>query len=475
MDRNIYQNPLNTRYASYEMSNIFSEQVKFETFRRLWIELAKAEKDLGLDIKDEQIKEMEDNISNIDFDLAAKYEKELRHDVMAHIRTYAEVAPQAGPIIHLGATSCYVTDNTDIILMKKALEIVENKLAILISHLSKFALKYKDLPTLGYTHYQPAQLVTVGKRASLWIQDLLLDLVEIKYRKENLKLRGVKGTTGTQASFLDLFDGDHEKVKELNKKIVKNLGFNEAIPVSGQTYTRKIDYQVLQALAGIAQSAHKMTNDIRLLQNRKEIEEPFEKTQVGSSAMAYKRNPMRSERISSLAKYVMSLSMNPQLVQATQWLERTLDDSANKRISVPEAFMAVDAILDIAINVADGLVVYENQIKAHVNEELPFMATENILMEAVKKGGDRQELHEKIREYSMIAGKRVKEEGKNNNLLELLEKDEAFGLNKEELDSLLDGSLYIGRCPEQVVEFIEEEVKPIIEGYNTEYSVDLKV
>ncbi|MDD7464010.1 MAG: adenylosuccinate lyase [Anaerococcus sp.] len=475
MDRNIYQNPLNTRYASYEMSNIFSEQVKFETFRRLWIELAKAEKDLGLDIKDEQIKEMEDNISNIDFDLAAKYEKELRHDVMAHIRTYAEVAPQAGPIIHLGATSCYVTDNTDIILMKKALEIVENKLAILISHLSKFALKYKDLPTLGYTHYQPAQLVTVGKRASLWIQDLLLDLVEIKYRKENLKLRGVKGTTGTQASFLDLFDGDHEKVKELNKKIVKNLGFNEAIPVSGQTYTRKIDYQVLQALAGIAQSAHKMTNDIRLLQNRKEIEEPFEKTQVGSSAMAYKRNPMRSERISSLAKYVMSLSMNPQLVQATQWLERTLDDSANKRISVPEAFMAVDAILDIAINVADGLVVYENQIKSHVNEELPFMATENILMEAVKKGGDRQELHEKIREYSMIAGKRVKEEGKNNNLLELLEKDEAFGLNKEELDSLLDGSLYIGRCPEQVVEFIEEEVKPIIVGYNTEYSVDLKV
>lgn len=475
MDRNIYQNPLNTRYASYEMSNIFSEQVKFETFRRLWIELAKAEKDLGLDIKDEQIKEMEDNISNIDFDLAAKYEKELRHDVMAHIRTYAEVAPQAGPIIHLGATSCYVTDNTDIILMKKALEIVENKLAILISHLSKFALKYKDLPTLGYTHYQPAQLVTVGKRASLWIQDLLLDLVEIKYRKDNLKLRGVKGTTGTQASFLDLFDGDHKKVKELNKKIVKSLGFNEAIPVSGQTYTRKIDYQVLQALAGIAQSAHKMTNDIRLLQNRKEIEEPFEKTQVGSSAMAYKRNPMRSERISSLAKYVMSLSMNPQLVQATQWLERTLDDSANKRISVPEAFMAVDAILDIAINVADGLVVYENQIKSHVNEELPFMATENILMEAVKKGGDRQELHEKIREYSMIAGKRVKEEGKNNNLLELLEKDEAFGLNKEELDSLLDGSLYIGRCPEQVVEFIEEEVKPIIVGYNTEYSVDLKV
>lgn len=475
MDRNIYQNPLNTRYASYEMSHIFSEQVKFETFRRLWIELAKAEKDLGLDISEIQIKEMEDNVSNIDFDLAAKYEKELRHDVMAHIKTYAEIAPSAGPIIHLGATSCYVTDNTDIILTKKALEVVEKKLAILISHLSNFALEYKELPTLGYTHYQPAQLVTVGKRACLWIQDFLLDLVEIKYRKENLKLRGVKGTTGTQASFLDLFDGDHEKVKELNKKIVSSLGFDHAIAVSGQTYTRKIDYQVLQALAGIAQSAHKMTNDIRLLQNRKEIEEPFEKTQVGSSAMAYKRNPMRSERISSLAKYVMSMSMNPQLVQATQWLERTLDDSANKRMSVPESFMAVDAILDIAINVADGLVVYENQIKAHVNEELPFMATENILMEAVKRGGDRQELHEKIREYSMIAGKRVKEEGKNNNLLELLEKDQAFGLNKEDLDSLLDASLYIGRCPEQVEEFIEEEVNPLIKDYDTDYCVDLKV
>jgi adenylosuccinate lyase len=359
--------------------------------------------------------------------------------------------------------------------MKKALEMVEKKLAILISHLSKFALEYKALPTLGYTHYQPAQLVTVGKRASLWIQDFLLDLVEIKYRKENLKLRGVKGTTGTQASFLDLFDGDHEKVKQLNEKIVKGLGFDQAIAVSGQTYTRKIDYQVLQALAGVAQSAHKMTNDIRLLQNRKEIEEPFEKTQVGSSAMAYKRNPMRSERISSLAKYVISLSLNPQLVQATQWLERTLDDSANKRMSVAESFMAVDAILDIAINVADGIVVYENQIKAHVNEELPFMATENILMEAVKRGGDRQELHEKIREYSMQAAKRVKEEGKNNNLLELLEKDPAFNLNKDELNQLLDGSLYIGRSAEQVEEFIKEEVNPIIKDYNTEYSVDLKV
>ncbi|MDU5363665.1 MAG: lyase family protein, partial [Finegoldia magna] len=328
---------------------------------------------------------------------------------------------------------------------------------------------------LGYTHYQPAQLVTVGKRATLWIQDFLMDLEEVIYRKENLKLRGVKGTTGTQASFLKLFDNDHAKVKELEKKIVKDMGFDSAVSVSGQTYTRKIDYHVLQVLSSIAQSAHKMTNDIRLLQNRKELEEPFEKTQIGSSAMAYKRNPMRCERISSLAKYVMSLVQNPQFVASTQWLERTLDDSANKRMSVPESFMAVDSILEIAINVTDGLVVYENQIKSHVNEELPFMATENILMEAVKRGGDRQELHEKIREYSMVAGRRVKEEGLDNNLLELLEKDEAFNLNKDDLNSLLDGKLYIGRCPEQVVEFIEEDVKPVISKYDTEYSVDLKV
>ncbi|MDU5588227.1 MAG: lyase family protein, partial [Finegoldia magna] len=342
-------------------------------------------------------------------------------------------------------------------------------------HLSDFAIKYKDLPTLGYTHYQPAQLVTVGKRATLWIQDFLMDLEEVIYRKENLKLRGVKGTTGTQASFLKLFDNDHDKVKELQKKIVKEMGFDSAVSVSGQTYTRKIDYHVLQVLSSIAQSAHKMTNDIRLLQNRKELEEPFEKTQIGSSAMAYKRNPMRCERISSLSKYVMSLVQNPQFVASTQWLERTLDDSANKRMSVPESFMAVDSILEIAINVTDGLVVYENQIKSHVNEELPFMATENILMEAVKRGGDRQELHEKIREYSMIAGRRVKEEGLDNNLLELLEKDEAFNLDKDDLNSLLDGKLYIGRCPEQVVEFIEEDVKPVISKYDTEYSVDLKV
>lgn len=475
MNRDIYQNPLNTRYSSYEMTNLFSEQVKFETFRSLWLELARAEKKLGLDITDEQINQLEDNISNIDFDLAAKYEKELRHDVMAHIKTYGQVAPKAAGIIHLGATSCYVDDNADIIIIKKALEIIENKLAILINHLSSFALKYKDLPTLGYTHYQPAQMVTVGKRACLWVQDFLMDLIEIKYRKENLVLRGVKGTTGTQASFLELFDGDHEKIKELDRLIVNSFGFEKSISVSGQTYTRKIDFQILQALAGIAQSAHKMTNDIRLLQNRKELEEPFEKSQVGSSAMAYKRNPMRSERISSLSKYVISLSLNPQLIDSTQWLERTLDDSANRRMSIPESFMAVDAILEIAINVTDGLVVYENQIKSHVNEELPFMATENILMEAVKRGGNRQVLHEKIREYSMLAAKRVKEEGLDNNLLELLEKDKEFGLEKEDLDKLLDGRLYIGRCPQQVEEFIINEVYPVINDYNTEYHVDLKV
>lgn len=475
MDRNIYQNPLTTRYASYEMLNIFSEQVKFETFRRLWLQLAKAEKELGLPITDKQIKELEENISNIDFDIASKYENELRHDVMAHIKTYASAAPNAGSIIHLGATSCYVNDNTDIILMKKALQIIENKLAILINNLSKFAIDYKDLPTLGYTHFQPAQLVTVGKRACLWIQDFLMDLNEIKYRKENLKLRGIKGTTGTEASFLRLFDGDHDKVKLLNDKIVKSFGFKESIAVSGQTYTRKIDFQVIQALSGIAQSAHKMTNDIRLLQNKKEIEEPFEENQVGSSAMAYKRNPMRSERISSLCKYVISLSINPQLVQATQWLERTLDDSASKRITIPEIFLTVDAILDLAINLSNGLVVYEKQIINHVQEELPFMATENILMEAVKKGGDRQYLHEKIRHYSMIASKNVKMYGNKNNLLELLLEDDEFGLNKEQLEQLLNSSHYIGRSVEQVEEFIKKEVIPVIDSYKKTYNVDIKV
>lgn len=475
MRLDIYQSPLNTRYASYEMSHVFSDETKFQTFRKLWVELAKAEKELGLNISDEQIKELEDNIENIDFDRAKEYEKKLRHDVMAHVKTYGEAAKKAAGIIHLGATSCYVTDNTDIIQMRMAMEIIERKLAILISNLSKFAKKYKNLPTLGYTHYQVAQLVTVGKRATMWIQDFLMDLEEIRCRKENLQLRGAKGTTGTQASYMKLFNNDEKKVKELDEKIVHALGFKSALPITGQTYTRKIDYFVLQNLSSIAQSAHKMTNDIRLLQNRKEIEEPFEKSQVGSSAMAYKRNPMRCERISSLSKYVINIVQNPAFVESTQWLERTLDDSANKRLSVPEAFLATDAILDIAINVTDGLVVYKKVIEAHVKEELPFMATENILMEAVKRGGNRQDLHEKIREYSMMAAKRVKEEGLDNNLLSLLENDSDFKMTKEDMENIMDPKNYIGRAPSQVDEFIDKCVVPVISQYDTDYKVELNV
>lgn len=475
MRLDIYQNPLNTRYASYEMSNIFSDETKFRTFRKLWVELARAEKELGLEISDSQIKELEDNIDNIDFELAKEYEKKLRHDVMAHVNTYGDVAKGAKGIIHLGATSCYVTDNTDIIQMKMAMELTAKKLATLISNLSKFAMEYKELPTLGYTHFQVAQLVTVGKRATMWIQDFLMDLEEIEYRLENLSLRGAKGTTGTQASYMKLFNDDEEKVKELDDKIVKALGFKSALPITGQTYTRKIDYTVLQALSGIAQSAHKMTNDIRLLQNMKELEEPFESTQVGSSAMAYKRNPMRCERVSSLSKYVINISQNPALVESTQWLERTLDDSANKRLAVPEAFLAVDAILDILINVSDGIVVYKSVIEKHIKEELPFMATENILMEAVKRGGDRQEIHEKIRNYSMQAAKRVKEEGLENNLLELLEKDSDFKMTSSDIENILDSRNYIGRSASQVEEFIKNYVDPIISKYNTNYSVELNV
>lgn len=473
--RNIYQSLLNTRYSSYEMSHIFSDETKFHTFRRLWTELARAEKELGLNITEEQVRELEENIENIDFERAKEYEKLLRHDVMAHVKTYGEVAPKASGIIHLGATSCYVTDNTDIIQMKMALQLVVKKLAILINNLAKFANKYKSLPTLGYTHYQVAQLVTVGKRASMWIQDFLMDLEEVEYRIDNLKLRGAKGTTGTQASYMKLFDNDEETVKELDRKIVKALGFKKSLPITGQTYTRKIDFQVLEVLSSIAQSAHKMTNDIRLLQNRKEIEEPFEKTQVGSSAMAYKRNPMRSERISSLAKYVINITQNPAMVESTQWLERTLDDSANKRLSIPEAFLAVDAILEIAINVTDGLVVYEKVIEKHVMEELPFMATENILMEAVKKGGNRQQLHEKIRKYSMKAAKRVKEEGLDNNLLELLKNDKSFMMDEEDFKDIMNPLNYIGRSQSQVEEFLINEVYPAIEKYNTDYKVELNV
>lgn len=475
MDRELYNSPLNTRYASREMSHIFSDIEKFKTFRILWTELAKAEMELGLGISLDQIKELEENIDNIDFEKAAEYEKELRHDVMAHVKAYGDVAKSAAGIIHLGATSCYVNDNTDIIVMRRALKLVAKKLAVLIKNISEFAEKYKGLPTLGYTHYQPAQLVTVGKRATLWIQDFLIDLEEIEYRIENLKLRGVKGTTGTQASFLELFDGNHEKVKELEKKIVNSLGFTSAISVSGQTYTRKVDFQILQALSQIAQSAHKMTNDIRLLQNLKEVEEPFEKNQIGSSAMAYKRNPMRSERIASLSKYVINIAQNPAMVEATQWFERTLDDSANKRLSIPEGFLATDAILDIAINVTSGLVVNEKVIERHVEQELPFMATENILMEAVKRGGNRQELHEKIRQYSMIAASRVKDEGKDNNLLELLAKDKDFSITEDDIKNILNPVNYIGRSEKQVEEFLKEIVNFAILDYDTKYRVKLKV
>lgn len=471
-----YQSPLNERYASREMSYIFSDQNKFETFRSLWIALAEAEKELGLDISDEQIEELKKYRSDIDFEAAKRTEKETRHDVMAHVKAYGLQADKAKGIIHLGATSAYVGDNTDIIVMRSALEIIEKKLAILINNLKEFALEYKDMPALGFTHFQAAQLVTVGKRATLWIQDLILDLDDVIYRKDNLRLRGAKGTTGTQASFMALFDNDDEKVKMIDDLICNKMGFEKSFAVTGQTYTRKVDYQVLSSLSQIAQSLHKMTNDIRLLQSLKEIEEPFEKTQIGSSAMAYKRNPMRSERISSLAKYIINLAQNPAFVHSTQWLERTLDDSANKRLATPEAFLAADAILDIAINVTNGLVVYENIIKRRVNEELPFMATENILMEAVKKGGDRQELHEKIRLYSMEAGKNVKVNGLDNNLLELLAQDEEFKLSQQEINALLDPMLYTGRSASQVVEFIENEVNPRLEKYeNLKSDVELHV
>lgn len=474
MRTDIYNSPLNTRYASYEMQHIFSDQVKFETYRRLWANLSKAEQKLGLNIKDEQVEELFNLIEDIDFEKAKEFEKELRHDVMAHIKTYGIAAPNAKGIIHLGATSCFVTDNTDIIVMRKALELVANKLAVLIKNLIDFSDKYKDLPTLGFTHFQPAQLVTVGKRATLWAYDFLLDLEDIEYRIDNLKLRGIKGTTGTQASFMDLFENDEEKVKKLDKLILEAFDFKESVIVSGQTYTRKIDYEILSSLSAIAQSAHKMTNDIRLLQSLKEIEEPFEKTQVGSSAMAYKRNPMRSERIASLSKFVINNAQNPAMVHATQRLERTLDDSANKRIAVAESFLGIDAILEIAINVTSGLVVNDKVIEKHVREELPFMATENILMEAVKKGGDRQILHEKIRKYSMIASNRVKKEGLDNNLIELLTNDKDFGIDDEQLKEILNPYKYTGRSKSQVEEF-NKIAKEKIAKYDTDYNVELNV
>lgn len=433
-------------------------------------------KELGLNIDDNQIQNMKDFESNINYDIAKQIEKETRHDVMSHVKAFGMQAELAKGIIHLGATSCYVGDNTDLINMFKALELIEIKLASVINNLSKFAIEYKSVPTLGFTHFQAAQLTTVGKRATLWLYDLLMDLEEVTYRKNKIYLRGVKGTTGTQASFLELFNHDHDKVKELDEKVCEKMGFKKSYPVTGQTYSRKVDSYVLSSLSSIAQSLHKMTNDIRLLQHLKELEEPFESTQIGSSAMAYKRNPMRSERISSLSKYIINLAQNPALVHSTQWLERTLDDSANRRLAIGEAFLATDAILEIAINVTNGLVVYENMINRHINEELPFMATEYILMEAVKKGGDRQELHEKIRVYSMEAAKNVKINGGHNNLIELLANDAEFNLDEVEIKNVLKAENFIGRSKEQVEEFILNDVNPILEKYkNLVKDVELNV
>ena len=467
-----YESPLNSRYASPEMQYIFSPDKKFTTWRKLWIALAESEKELGLNITDEQIGELKAHVNDVDYDAAAAYEKKLRHDVMAHVHAYGDQCPNAKGIIHLGATSCYVGDNTDIIIMREALELIRKRLVVCIAKLSEFADEYKAMPTLGFTHFQPAQLVTVGKRATLWLQDLLFDLEEVESVTASLKMLGCKGTTGTQASFYDLFEGDHAKCVELDKKIANKMGFEASYYVSGQTYSRKVDSRVLNCLSSIAQSAHKFSNDIRLLQHLKEIEEPFEKNQIGSSAMAYKRNPMRSERIASLARYVIADALNPAMTAAEQWFERTLDDSANKRISVPEAFLAVDAILGIYTNIVSGIVVYPNMIHQHIMNELPFMATENIMMEAVKRGGDRQALHEKIRVASMEAGKTVKVEGKPNNLLDLIVDDPEFGLDRESLESLLDPKLYIGRCPEQVATFIEEAIKPVLASHADDLKVE---
>lgn len=465
MPTNTYESPLSSRYASEEMLYLFSADKKFSTWRKLWVALARAEMELGLPVTQEQVDELEAHIYDIDYEKAAAWEKKLRHDVMAHVHTYGELCPKAMPIIHLGATSCYVGDNTDVILMREGLILVRNKLVQVIDALAKFAREYKALPTLGFTHFQAAQLVTVGKRASLWMNDLLLDLEEVEHRISTLKLLGSKGTTGTQASFLELFNGDHEKVKELERKIAKEMGFDGVVPVSGQTYSRKMDYSVLSVLSGIAQSASKFATDMRLLCHLKEVEEPFEKNQIGSSAMPYKRNPMRCERICSLARYVIVDAGNPAVTAATQWFERTLDDSANKRISVPEAFLAVDAILNIYRNVASGLVVHPKVIEKHVLEELPFMASENIMMDAVVRGGDRQELHERIRVLSQEAGRNVKDLGLSNNLIDLIAADPAFGMTREELTAHLEPSRYIGRCPEQVEEFLAEAVQPVLEKY----------
>ena len=463
MNTDRYVSPLSERYASKEMQYIFSPDMKFRTWRKLWIALAETERELGLNITQEQIDEMKAHADDINYDVAKERERQVRHDVMSHVYAFGVRCPKAKGIIHLGATSCYVGDNTDIIVMTEALKLVRKKLVNVIAELSKFAAQYKDQPTLAFTHFQPAQPTTVGKRATLWIQELVMDLEDLNHVLSHMKLLGSKGTTGTQASFLELFDGDESKCKEADKLIAKKMGFDACFPVSGQTYSRKLDTRVVNILAGIAASAHKFSNDIRLLQHLKEVEEPFEKSQIGSSAMAYKRNPMRSERIASLSRYVMIDALNPAITSATQWFERTLDDSANKRLSVAEGFLTIDGILDLFLNVADGLVVYDKVITKRLMSELPFMATENIMMDAVKAGGNRQELHEKIRELSMEAGRNVKERGLDNNLLELIAADDAFPMTLEELQKTMDPSKYVGRAPSQVKEFVEDVVTPILD------------
>ena len=462
--KDIYESPFNLRYASREMLYLFSPDKRYSTWRKLWIALAQAEHELGLPVSEEQIKELQAHIDDIDYEVVAAKEKEIRHDVMAHVYAYGVKCPNAKGIIHLGATSCYVTDNADIIILREALQLIRQKILLVMEKLSEFALEYKALPTLGFTHFQPAQPVTVGKRACLWLHDLLMDLQDVDYVIGSLKLLGSKGTTGTQASFLSLFEGDHEKVKALDRKIAEKMGFDDVYPVSGQTYSRKLDSRILSVLSGIAQSASKCANDIRLLQGLGELEEPFEKKQVGSSAMAYKRNPMRCERMTSLARNVIAMTVNPAMTESAQWLERTLDDSANRRISLSEAFLSADAVLGIFANVTDGLVVYPKVIEKRLMENLPFMATENIMMEAVKRGGNRQELHEKIREYSMQVTREVKLEGKPNTLIAKMAADPAFMMNEDELNSLLEPSKYIGRSKEQVEEFIEGYIAPLLAG-----------
>ena len=465
MSTDRYVSPLSERYASKEMQYIFSPDMKFRTWRRLWIALAETEKELGLNITQEQIDELKAHKDDINYDVAKERERQVRHDVMSHVYAYGVQCPKAKGIIHLGATSCYVGDNTDIIVMSEALKLVQKKLVNVIAELSKFADKYKEQSTLAFTHFQPAQPTTVGKRATLWTQEFLMDLEDLEYVMSTLKLLGSKGTTGTQASFLELFEGDQETIDKIDPMIAEKMGFKNCYPVSGQTYSRKVDTRVLNILAGIAASAHKMSNDIRLLQHLKEVEEPFEKSQIGSSAMAYKRNPMRSERIASLSRYVMVDALNPAITSATQWFERTLDDSANKRLSIPEGFLAIDGILDLCLNVVDGLVVYPKVIEKHMMAELPFMATENIMMDAVKAGGDRQELHERIRELSMEAGRTVKVEGKDNDLLERIAADPAFNLTIEELQKSMDPSRYVGRAKEQTTAFITKTVQPVLDAH----------